>query len=65
MFDPKELLNVLTGGDPGLRAEGAAAATNDALERGKQVATAAALTLDPSLTAHFNQTALLHTASAH
>ena len=26
---------------------------------------AAALTLDPSLIAHFNQTALLHTASAH
>jgi uncharacterized membrane protein YebE (DUF533 family) len=42
MFDPKELLNVLTGGNPGSRAEGAAAAANDALERGKQVAAGAA-----------------------
>ena len=40
MFDAKELLNVLTGGNPGQRAE--AAAANDALERGKQVATDAA-----------------------
>ena len=42
MFDAKELLNVLTGGNPGPRAEAAAAAANDALERGKQVATDAA-----------------------
>jgi uncharacterized membrane protein YebE (DUF533 family) len=42
MFDPKELLNVLTGGNPGSHAEAAAAAANDALERGKQVATGAA-----------------------
>ena len=42
MFDAKELLNVLTGGTPGPRAEAAAAAANDALERGKQVATDAA-----------------------
>ncbi len=39
MFDAKELLNVLTGGNPGPRAEAATAAANDALERGKQVAT--------------------------
>jgi uncharacterized membrane protein YebE (DUF533 family) len=39
MFDSKELLNVLTGGS---RAEAAAAAANDALKRGKQVATDAA-----------------------
>jgi ElaB/YqjD/DUF883 family membrane-anchored ribosome-binding protein len=42
VFDPKELLNVLTGGNPASRAETAAAAANDALERGKQVATDAA-----------------------
>ena len=42
IFDAKELLNVLTGGNPGPRAEAAAAAANDALERGKQVATDAA-----------------------
>ena len=42
MFDAKELLNVLTGGNRGPRAEAAAAAANDALERGKQVVTDAA-----------------------
>jgi uncharacterized membrane protein YebE (DUF533 family) len=42
MFDAKELLNILTGGNPGSRAETATAAANAALERGKQVATDAA-----------------------
>jgi uncharacterized membrane protein YebE (DUF533 family) len=42
MFDAKELLNMLTGGNSGSRTEAATAAANDALERGKQVATDAA-----------------------
>ena len=42
MFDAKELLNMLTGGQPPAGAENAANDTSAALDRGKQIASDAA-----------------------